>query len=71
VPGQREIGGAAARYYRDGDPASLADSLPALLTPEARSIARAAGPAGAARYDSAFVAEKLESAFRRALGQAA
>ena len=69
VPGQREIGGDAARYFRDGDPESLADALPALFRPEARAAARVAGPAEAARYDSAFVAEKLERAFRRALGQ--
>ncbi len=71
VPGQREIGGAAARYYRDGDPGSLADALPSLLGPDARAVARVAGPAEAARYDSALVAEKLERAFRRALGEAA
>ncbi len=71
VPGQREIGGDAAGYYEDGNPRSLAEALPAILTPEARARARVAGPAEAARYDSAFVAEKLEGAFREALGQAA
>jgi glycosyltransferase involved in cell wall biosynthesis len=71
VPGQREIGGGAASYYEDGNPQSLADALPAILTPEARARARAAGPAEAARYDSAFVAERLERAFREALGRAA
>lgn len=71
VPGQREIGGGAAWYFRDGDPESLAAALPALLTPEARARARAAGPAEAARFDSARVAERLEAAFRQALGGAA
>lgn len=71
VPGQREIGGEAASYYEDGNPRSLAEALPAVLTPEARAKARTAGPAEASRYDSAFVAERLERAFREALGQAA
>jgi glycosyltransferase involved in cell wall biosynthesis len=71
VPGQREIGGEAASYYQDGNPRSLAEALPAVLTPEARARARTAGPAEASRYDSAFVAERLERAFREALGQAA
>lgn len=71
IPGHREIGGAAASYFEDGNPQSLAAALPALLTPEARARARVAGPAEAARYDSAFVAERLEHAFREALGQAA
>ncbi len=71
VPGQREIGGEAAGYYEDGNPTSLAAGLPLMLTPEARARARVAGPAEASRYDSAFVAERLERAFREALGQAA
>ena len=71
VPGQREIGGGAAGYYEDGNPRSLAAALPAMLTADARARARVAGPAEAARYDSAFVAEKLERAFREALGRAA
>ncbi len=71
VPGHREIGGVAAGYFEDGNPQSLAAALPAMLTEEARARARAAGPAEAARYDSAFVAERLERAFREALGQAA
>jgi glycosyltransferase involved in cell wall biosynthesis len=66
VPGQREIGADAAWYFRDGDPESLADALPQLLTDEARARARFAGPAEAARFDSAKVAERLEGAFRRA-----
>jgi glycosyltransferase involved in cell wall biosynthesis len=68
VPGQREIAGEAAGYFRDGDPASLADQLPALLTEEARARARFLGPAAAARFDAKRVAERLEQAFRGALG---
>jgi glycosyltransferase involved in cell wall biosynthesis len=71
VPSHREIGGRAASYFKDGDPASLAAALPAMLTQEARERARVTGPAEAARYDAAFVAERLERAFREALGQAA
>ena len=63
VPGQREIGGGAAAYFRDGSPESLADALPALLDPAARERARAAGPAAARRFDAAGVAERLERAF--------
>ena len=63
VPGQREIGGEAASYFRDGDARSLADALPALLAPEASERARSAGPAAAARFDAALVAERLERAF--------
>jgi glycosyltransferase involved in cell wall biosynthesis len=68
LPGQREIGGDAASYFRDGDPEHLADALPALLTNEARSRARVAGPARAAQFDAARVAERLEDEFREALG---
>ena len=68
VPGQREIGGDAAWYFRDGDPESLAEALPGLLSDSARARARAAGPARAARYDAARVAERLEQEFREALG---
>lgn len=71
VPGQREIGGDAARYFRDGDSTSLAAALPDLLSAEAREHARTAGPAAAARFDTARVAERLEAAFRDALGEAA
>ena len=67
VPGQREIGGGAVRYFRDGDPESLAEALPGVLTAEARAAARERGPAEAARYDTARVAERLERAFREAL----
>lgn len=63
VPGQREIGGEAASYFRDADAASLADALPALFTSEARERARSLGPAAAARFDAALVAERLERAF--------
>ena len=31
IPACREVGGDAARYYTSGDPASLADSIAALL----------------------------------------
>jgi glycosyltransferase involved in cell wall biosynthesis len=71
VPGQHEIGGDAAWYFRDGDPESLAAALPALLPPEARGRAREAGPAAAARFGTARVAERLEAAFRKALDGAA
>jgi glycosyltransferase involved in cell wall biosynthesis len=67
LPGQREIGGDAAWYFRDGDPESLAEALPGLLSAPARAHARAAGPARAARYDAARVAERLEEEFRKAL----
>ena len=71
VPGQREIGADAARYFADGDAESLATALPDLLTEEARRRARTAGPVAAAKYDTALVAERLEAAFRAALGEAA
>jgi glycosyltransferase involved in cell wall biosynthesis len=71
VPGQREIGGDAAWYFRDGDPDSLAEALPALFSAEARERARSAGPAEARRHDAARVAERLERAFREALEGAA
>jgi glycosyltransferase involved in cell wall biosynthesis len=65
--GNREIAGDAAWYFPDGDPASLAEALPALLTPEARRRARREGPAAASRFDAGRVAENLERAFREAL----
>jgi glycosyltransferase involved in cell wall biosynthesis len=71
VPGQLEIAGGAAWHFRDGDPESLADALPRLFTEESRRHARAAGPAAAARFDTARVAQRLEAAFREALGTAA
>lgn len=67
TPGQREIAADAAWYFRDGDPSSLADALPSALTPDARRRARTVGPAAALRFDTAKVAERLESAFRAAL----
>ena len=71
VPGQREIAGEAAWYFRDGDSASLAEALPALLTPEARAHARKRGPAAASRFDSDRVAVNLERAFEAALSRKA
>jgi glycosyltransferase involved in cell wall biosynthesis len=71
VPGQRAIGGEAAWYFKDGDPESLAAALPELFTEKARARAREAGPVEAARFDTALVAERLEAAFREALGVAA
>jgi glycosyltransferase involved in cell wall biosynthesis len=71
VPGQREIGGDAAWYFRDGDPESLARALPDLLTEDARARARVNGPAEAARYDTARVARRLEDEFRAAIDGAA
>jgi glycosyltransferase involved in cell wall biosynthesis len=65
--GHREVAGAAAAYFRDGDAASLAEALPGLTTPQARDRARAAGPAAARRFDAALVAERLEKAFVEAL----
>jgi glycosyltransferase involved in cell wall biosynthesis len=67
IPAHRETAGDAAWYFRDGDPESLADALPAVAAPEARARAREAGPAAAARFDTGGVAERLERAFRTAL----
>ena len=67
VPGQKDIGGKAAQYFRDGDPESLADAMPQLLADQTRALARVAGPAEAARYDTAKVAERLEAVFQKAL----
>jgi len=69
VPGQKEIGGEAAWYFRDGDPTSLADALPELVTDAARRRARELGPARAARYDTSHVVERLERAFAEAIGR--
>ena len=71
TPGHREIAGDAAWYFRDGDPESLAATLPALWSQTARAAARSAGPTAAARFDAAGVAERLERAFRAALDAAA
>jgi glycosyltransferase involved in cell wall biosynthesis len=67
VPGQREIGEDAAWYFQDGDPESLAGTLPRLFTEEARKRARVAGPAAASRFDSDLVAGNLERSFLAAL----
>ncbi|HYK42661.1 MAG TPA: glycosyltransferase family 4 protein [Thermoanaerobaculia bacterium] len=67
TPGHREMAGDAAWYFADGDPESLADALPVLLTAEARARARIAGPRAAAQFDPARVAARLERAFSRAL----
>ena len=71
TPRHRALAGEAAWYFRDGDAASLAAALPGLLSAESRERARSAGPAEAARHDSARVAERLEALFREALGGAA
>jgi glycosyltransferase involved in cell wall biosynthesis len=70
TPGQRDIGRDAASYFRDGDPESLAEALPEILTGAARERARESGPAQAARYDTARVAERLEDEFASALRDA-
>ncbi len=67
TPGHREIAGDAAWYFRDEDPESLAEELPRVLTAGARARARTAGPAAAARFDAAGVAERLEKAFETVL----
>lgn len=67
TPGNREIAGGAATYFADGDPEALADALPTALSPEARGRARRDGPEVAKRFDPSAVAERLESAFTRAL----
>jgi glycosyltransferase involved in cell wall biosynthesis len=69
--GHRELAGDAAWYFRDGDPESLAATLPALWSQTARAAARSTGPTAAARFDAAGVAERLERAFRAALDAAA
>jgi len=68
VPGQKEIGGESAWYFRDGDPIALADALPGLLTEQVRRRARKLGPERAARWDTALVVERLERAFAAATG---
>jgi glycosyltransferase involved in cell wall biosynthesis len=70
VPGQKEIGADAAWYFRDGDPMSVADALPELLTDAARRRARERGPARAAAYDTSHVVERLERVFSEAIGKA-
>jgi glycosyltransferase involved in cell wall biosynthesis len=66
TPAHREFAGAAARYFPDGDPDALAGAIPLLLTEESRAHARSAGPAAAAAFDTAGVAERLEKAFLEA-----
>lgn len=67
TPGHREIAGEAAWYFADGDPDSIAESLPHLASDAGRNRARRLGPAAAARFDTTRVAERLESVFVRAL----
>ena len=67
TPGHREIAGDAAAYFSDGDPESLSRALPAAVGAEFQTRARAAGPRAASRFDTAAVAERLESAFESAL----
>lgn len=67
TPGHREIAGDAASYFADGDPDALAEALRLLSANGQRDRARRLGPATAARFDAAKVAERLESAFRAAL----
>jgi glycosyltransferase involved in cell wall biosynthesis len=69
TPAHREIAGDAAWYFPDGDAEALAARLPEILADDARARARVAGPAAAARYDTDRVAERLEAAFRQALGE--
>jgi glycosyltransferase involved in cell wall biosynthesis len=66
--GHREFAGDAARYFADGDPSDLADRLPELFSEPARSRARVDGPAVAARFSPALVAERLEKIFRERVG---
>ena len=68
TPGHREFAGDAAWYFADGDPNSLAERLPDLLRPEARTRARRDGPAAAARFSTGEVARRLEETFLDALG---
>jgi glycosyltransferase involved in cell wall biosynthesis len=64
--GNSEIAGPdGARFFRDGDPESLAAELPDSMSKRARTLARERGPEIAARFSPAVVAEKLERAFAR------
>lgn len=69
VPGQKEIGGAAAWYFPDGDSAGIADMLPSLFTEEARRKAHRDGPVQASLFSTAKVAQTLELIFKQALAQ--
>ncbi|HEV8231577.1 MAG TPA: glycosyltransferase family 4 protein [Thermoanaerobaculia bacterium] len=71
TPGHREFAGAAAWYFADGDPNALSDRLPDLLSDTARARARRDGPPVAGRFDATRVAERLEAAFVRAVGERA
>jgi len=67
TPGNLEIAGEdGAVFFSDGNAESLAGSLPRALSPETRRLARSRGPAIAARFSPAGVAERLERAFARA-----
>jgi glycosyltransferase involved in cell wall biosynthesis len=66
TPVHREIAGAAAVYFPDGDPHGLATALSALDLPEARARARVEGPRTAARFDVAGAAANLEAEFELA-----
>jgi glycosyltransferase involved in cell wall biosynthesis len=66
TPGHREIAGAEAVYFEDGDAESLAARLPEALETRVRNRARERGPRIAARFDPGRVAEELEKAFQRA-----
>ncbi|HEY6066272.1 MAG TPA: glycosyltransferase, partial [Thermoanaerobaculia bacterium] len=67
TPGHRELAGESAFFFPDGDPGAIADRLPELIRAEARQRARIEGPAAAARFSTAEVALRLETAFRDAL----
>ena len=68
TPRHRSIAADAATYFPEADPLGLVAALPGLLSEAARTRAREAGPARAARFDTAAVAARLETAFREALG---
>ena len=70
TPGNREIAGETAIYFRDGDPESLARALPGVTSPDSRRRARENGPRIAARFDPSAVAERLERAFESASSRA-
>ncbi|MEP6993347.1 MAG: glycosyltransferase family 4 protein [Acidobacteriota bacterium] len=70
TPGHRELAGDAAWYFADGDPESLAASLPALLEAPARARAREAGPREASRCDPERAAQRLEAVFLDPAGTA-
>src|SRR5262245_59099133 len=59
TPRHRAIAADAAAYFREGDPQGLAGAIPEILSESARARAREAGPARAARFDTAAVAARL------------